>query len=87
MNCRNGEGQTPLMVAAQHNSKDVIDYLLSVAKVDLEARDNNGMTALLKAASEGQVEAAQVLGQHNADIFAVDKVRSRAKLMQSPVIA
>ena len=72
--CRNGVNQTPLMVAAEFNHSDIINCLLEEGGADIEARDDDGMTSLLKASSKGHVEAAQMLGRHNADVYAVDQV-------------
>ena len=76
--CRNGVNQTPLMVAAEFNHSDIINCLLDEGGADIEARDDDGMTSLLKASSKGHVEAAQMLGRHNADVYAVDQVGTPA---------
>ena len=73
--CRNKLNQTPLMVAAEFNHSEIIKCLLEEGNADIEARDDDGMTSLLKASSKGHIEAAQMLGRHNADVYAVDQVR------------
>ena len=72
--CRNGLNQTPLVVAAEFNHSEIIKFLLEEGSADIEARDKDGMTSLLKASSKGNIEAAQMLGRNNADVYAVDQV-------------
>ena len=76
--CRNQLNQTPLMVASEFNHSEIIKCLLEEGGADIEARGDDGMTSLLKASSKGHIEAAQMLGRHNADVYAVDQVRTRA---------
>ena len=76
VDCRNQLNQTPLMVASEFNHSEIIQYLLDEGTADIEARDNDGMTSLLKACSKGNIEAAQMLGRNNANVYAVDQVRS-----------
>ena len=52
-----------------------MDCTLQVGKADIEARDEDGMTALLRACAKGHVAAIQQLIEHRADVYAVDKLR------------
>ena len=81
--CRNELNQTPLMVAAEFNHSDIIKCLLEEGSADIEARDNDGMTSLLKASSKGHIEAAQMLGRNDADVYAVDQVRKCVTIFKS----
>ena len=51
-------------------------HLLEMGGAELEARDEDGMTALLRACYKGHIRAAQTLIERGADVYAVDKVRS-----------
>ena len=49
--------------------------VLQIGKADIEARDDEGMSALLRACAKGHVAAIQTLIEHRADVYAVDKSR------------
>ena len=63
---------TPLMYAAASNRVDVMKVLVEVGKVDIEAKHNNGGTAVLEAATGSAVEALQYLIEVGANIEFVD---------------
>jgi hypothetical protein len=60
MNAQDGNGCTPLIVAAQHNQANSVIFLIKNG-ADLTLRDNNGDTALHWAAYTGQLEVLGVL--------------------------
>ena len=65
------DGQTPLMLAAQHGREsDLGELIVAGATVDL--RDAAGRTALMIAAAEGKAEALGALLRAGADVKAVD---------------
>lgn len=62
-------GKTPLIAAAMSNKKRIIEHLLKKG-ANIEARDNDGRTALWHAASCGYNEPAVTLLLAHADIEA-----------------
>ena len=46
VNARNADGRTALHVACQQGHKEIIQWLLDVAKADLEVADNTGLRAI-----------------------------------------
>ena len=46
MDARNADGRTALHVACQQGYKEIIEWLLDVAKADLEVTDNEGLRAI-----------------------------------------
>jgi ankyrin repeat protein len=62
-------GQSALMWASAENNADAVERLLA-ANADVEARSEGGLTPLLFAVREGQVEAARALLVGGADVNA-----------------
>ncbi|RPA95253.1 ankyrin [Choiromyces venosus 120613-1] len=53
--------ETPLIIATQHNSSDIIRLLLTDARIDINGKDFEGRMALYWAAQIGYVEATAAL--------------------------
>jgi len=66
---------TPLIVACEHNNIEIAKLLLSYdkLKVDINAKDWKGNTALIKASGSGNNDIVKLLLQYNADINAKNK--------------
>lgn len=62
-------GETPLHIAARLNHADIVLLFLQNG-AEVNARDNQGFTALHYAASAGSMKAARVLLEHQADVNA-----------------
>ncbi|MFZ7091242.1 ankyrin repeat domain-containing protein [Primorskyibacter sp. 2E233] len=69
---RNGQGASPLAVAAGHGSVEVAD-LLRAAGADLSLRDLTGATPLLRAARNGRRKMVDWLLLQGVDVDAADK--------------
>merc|ERR1719458_1751872 len=52
---------TPLFVAAQHNQKKMVEHLLKKCKKDERTSNMDGVTPLLIAVKEGNVEIVKIL--------------------------
>lgn len=63
-------GWTPLMRAAYENRAGAVRAFLRTGKVELDARDETGSTALHHAAAQGHVEIARLLLESGASIDA-----------------
>ena len=63
---------TPLHRASYENHADVVELLLSVSELLLDARDDQGATALHHAAIQGNIEISRLLIENGAMINAVD---------------
>ena len=69
INDLNGEGYTPLMLAAREGRAEVVKYLIKKgADVDAVAGNMWGYTALMKAAWKNRSEAARLLIKAGADL-------------------
>jgi ankyrin repeat protein len=68
-------GNTPLMVAAGSDGCDtsILQFLLKQAGIQVNQRDDNGDTAILKAVKAGNEPAVKVLLQNGADAGIVYK--------------
>lgn len=64
---RNTTGRTPLIVASQFKSADIVNLLLAVPEIDVNHADQMGKTALHFAAELGTEDIVRALLQHNAD--------------------
>jgi ankyrin repeat protein len=71
---RNKEGETPLHLASQMNSSDIVALLLKMG-VEVDARDNNDMTPLLSALEYflRNDTVVQLLLVHGADVHVCNK--------------
>lgn len=76
VNARNGEGETPLHVAAKWGGHIEVARLLIAHKADLNARNNDGRTALWSAAAGGHINLIVLLLENGADVNAEDKNRN-----------
>jgi len=61
------ELNTPLMIAARRNNKKACEFLVSTKKVELNAQNSNGFTALIWSCMNGHEETAMTLIASNAD--------------------
>ncbi len=76
VNAKNYSNETALMCAA---NVAVLTLLLD-CQVNIEDKDNNGLTALMLAIIKGHTESMQLLIKHNADINAQD-IKGRTPLL------
>ena len=67
-----GFGGTPLIYAAWFGHHQICKYLISEQQANLEARDDNQSTALIRAASTNKIEVIKVLLHHKADVKAMN---------------
>lgn len=65
-------GNTPLIVAAQTDNKNIFSYLLT-QKIDLDRYDAQKYTALMWAVSNGNIKIAQELIQAGASLHPVEE--------------
>ena len=70
-------GRTVLMEACLAFRFDVIKLLVD-KKVDINEQDNNGCTALMRAAYSGYAELVQYLLEHGADKELIDLEGNKA---------
>jgi ankyrin repeat protein len=70
-NLANVDGKTPLMLAANAGSMDALEHLLT-SGANIDARDENGRTALHFSMARNQLEFSKLLVEHGADLTAAD---------------
>ncbi len=63
---------TPLVAAIEMKRTDIVDYLLSLPTIDLDARGSSGQTALHAACSGGEVGLARRLLRSGAKVNTCD---------------
>lgn len=63
-----GEASEALFIAAENNDAEKIKELLEQKKMNINARNDRGKTAVCIAASRGKNEALQELLRHNPDV-------------------
>ena len=68
-----GNGGTPLMVAAKHGYKEIVELLVE-AKADVNIADGDGDTALILAAENGYTDIVELLVGAGADVNKADKI-------------
>lgn len=61
-------GQTPLIVAAEYGFLGAVQVLVSVAGANIDARTDNGSTALIGAAYIGELDLVRYLCECGADV-------------------
>lgn len=71
-NARDVYGWTPLMRAVYENRGEAVAVLLEDASIDVNNRDDQGITALHLAAVKGDAVIARMLIEHGADPGAVN---------------
>jgi len=76
VNARDGEGETPLYVAAKWGGHVDVSRLLIANKADVNAPDNDGKTPLCRAAAGGYTNLIVLLLENGADVNAGDKFRN-----------
>lgn len=67
INARDDEGRTPLIVAARHESQEVVKFLID-QHATLDLQDNNGATALIVAAINGNMPSVRHLVHAGANL-------------------
>lgn len=67
MDARDSDGRTPLHHAAGAGRGDAVLFLLG-SKADAEARDNTGITPLLRAVEYSQIQIVQMLLQRRVSV-------------------
>ncbi len=77
-NIQDGEGKTPLILAAKMRATDLITQLIAKkntgeAEINLNAQDNNGRTALHFCCALGDAEGVRALLEAGASVEVVDK--------------
>ena len=81
-------GWTPLMRAASRNRIATVRRLLEDPRTDIAHRDDDGATALHRAAEEGYLEMIELLVELGADVNALDangrSAATRAELAAHP---
>ncbi|GAB4819010.1 hypothetical protein N2152v2_006056 [Parachlorella kessleri] len=82
-NLGDAHGDTPLMALARGGQHKPIQELVKSYAAALEARDEDGMTALLHAAQQGRFNAARVLRSLGADSSARD---SKGRTCTDPTV-
>ncbi|TFK17778.1 hypothetical protein FA15DRAFT_675784 [Coprinopsis marcescibilis] len=60
-NCADANGHTPLMMAAGRSRYDAVAELLELEGMKVDSRDNERMTALAHAISNGHIESFETL--------------------------
>ena len=69
LNAQSGPHKEPALVcAARHGRENIVQTLVEDHGVDLEAVDDDGDTAIVKAAGEGKTKVVQFLADKGADI-------------------
>jgi ankyrin repeat protein len=76
VNARDGEGETPLHVAAKWGGHVDAARLLIAYKADVNATDNDGKTPLWSAAAGGHTNLIELLLENGANVNAQDKNRN-----------
>jgi hypothetical protein len=83
VNARDGEGETPLQVAAKWGGHLDVARLLIAFKADVNATDNDGKTPLWSAAAGGYTNLIELLLENGAKVNAHDKYQIARCRVQS----
>ncbi len=65
-----------LMVAIEEGQVESVEQIIEHARINLEYKTPDGMTALLLAANKGKVQIAEVLLKAGANLFAKDREKN-----------
>ena len=71
LEARDGKGQTVLFHAVKGRQHEIIKWLLSEGKANVQAIDKEGLTALHVAAQECDPQSAEILIEHDANVNAL----------------
>ena len=58
---RDADGNTPLHIAAQGGTADIVKHLLQTNLIDIDARNDNGNTSLMEVCSMGHEDVVKLL--------------------------
>lgn len=72
MSVKNSDGLTPLMFAAKHGYKQIVNYLTQRTN-DLDEEDANSLTILMHTLIEKDFKMARILLNRGADIDYVNR--------------
>ena len=76
---RDGDGNSPLHIAAEHGQSSMIEFLCSVQGVDVNAGNNKGQTALMLAVLKGYFHIVCIfLGCESIDVNIQDRMGNTA---------
>lgn len=71
VNALDNENATPLMYAASHNAKKILNLLIE-HNADINIQTKSGYTALILAAMHNHINIVKILIENKADVFARD---------------
>jgi ankyrin repeat protein len=81
INKKNRRGETPLMMCAFKGNIDFMKTILFPMKVEIDAQDNNGDTALHFAILNGQEVAANVLIDNSAEVRITNMAKKNSEVL------
>jgi ankyrin repeat protein len=84
VNLHNRDEYTALILAAEIGNKEVVDRLLNVEGIEIDAKNKFGKTALILSSENGHLEVVKLLKEHGANVLAVSKIK-RSSLMLAAV--
>lgn len=82
-NVRSPRGDTLLTVAAYHDSADVVQVLLAQPRIDIEARNRMGLTAVAAAAFKGYERPLRMLIAAGANVNSSNEMNQTALMFAS----
>ncbi|XP_013381092.1 ankyrin repeat domain-containing protein 33B [Lingula anatina] len=76
VNIPDNEGNTPLIFAAEAGQPEAVKFLIqNFPDINIDQENENGLTALIKAAIQGQSQTASLLLEAGASVLHKDKMR------------
>ena len=60
-NAKDGDGDTPLLLATQQEHRNIFEMLLAKQLITVDARNNNGWTPLAWVAEDGHKSTVELL--------------------------
>ncbi|TFK58078.1 ankyrin, partial [Pluteus cervinus] len=62
--------ETPLVLACRYNHREIVEYLLGVPEIEVNARDKNGFASLGVAIKNGHTEVVKrLLNEVDVDVY------------------